>query len=319
MKTSRPFIIFYLLVGYIFIQFSWWGYHLIDLNKEIYELKIALATELGEESTVAEFTAKLEGRKAMVIGEGAVFLILLIIGAFTTRRAFMKEVELSNQQKNFLMSVSHELKSPLATIKLNMQTLLKHDLSPAKSAELLTVAIKDTDRLVGLVDNIMLATDIESGDFPLKKDRLNFSNLISENILSMNARNVRQVEMKIEPEIYVHGDEQAMISISSNLIENALKYSDKDASISVSLQRQDGDICLAVADTGLGIAAGDEQRIFEKFFRAGNESTRNTKGTGLGLFIAQHLTEKQNGAISVRRNEPKGSIFEVRFKEALAQ
>ena len=318
MKTSRPFIILYLLVGYIFIQFSWWGYHLIDLNKEIYELKIAWATEMGEESAVSELTAKLEWRKSMVIGEGAVFLILLIIGAFTTRRAFMKEVELSNQQKNFLMSVSHELKSPLAAIKLNMQTLLKHDLDATRSEALLTAAIKDTDRLVGLVDNIMIATELESGDFPLKRDRLNFSNLISENILSLNYRNTRNIKMKIDPDLYVLGDEQAMISIWSNLVENAFKYSDENASVIVSLERQEGNVCLSVADTGLGIAHGDEQRIFEKFFRVGNESTRNTKGTGLGLFIAQHLTEKQNGTISVRSNEPKGSIFEVRFIEALA-
>jgi len=315
MKASRPFFIFYLLVGYIFIQFAWWGYHLIELNEEIYELKIALAKANIEESTSQDLADKLSGRKAMVLGEGAVFLILLIIGAYTTRRAFLREVELSNQQKNFLMSVSHELKSPLAAIKLNMQTLLKHDIDRSKSEELLTATSKDTDRLVGLVDNIMVATDIESGDFPLKVEKLNFSKLITESLESMNSRNARQVEIFIEPELYVQGDKDAMVSICSNLVENAFKYSDGDGSVSVSILGEDGFVCLTVTDCGMGIAAKDQQQIFKKFFRAGDEATRNTKGTGLGLFIAQHLTEKQNGTISVRSNVPKGSIFEVRFED----
>lgn len=316
MKTSRPFFIFYILVGYIFIQFAWWGYHLIELNEEIYELRIALAEAQITESSYQDLADKLNGRRAMVFGEGTVFLILLIIGAYITRRSFLKEVELSNQQKNFLMSVSHELKSPLSAIKLNMQTLKKHDLDTAKSEALLSASLKDADRLVGLVDNIMIATDLESGDFPLKKEKLNFSNLVSTSVSHISARNSAKIEMNIEQDLFVDGDEQAMISICSNLVENALKYSETDSSVFVALGKQDGKVCLAVTDQGMGIAADDKQRIFEKFFRGGDEATREAKGTGLGLFIAQHLTEKQNGSISVRSNDPKGSIFEVRFDRA---
>ena len=316
MKSSGPFFIFYLLVGYIFIQFAWWGYYLIDLNEEIYALKISGAELPANESDSGELADKLRGRKTMVIGEGMVFLIFLILGVITTRRAFLREVELSNQQKNFLMSVSHELKSPLAAIKLNLQTLEKHDLDKAKSEGLLSASMKDADRLVGLVDNILIATEIESGDFPLRNDKLNLSGIVSDTVLSINAWSTREVVFSIAPDLFVDGDEQAMISITSNLVENALKYSSDEAPVSVTLAKEGGAVLLSVIDEGLGIATGDEQKIFEKFYRAGDEVTRSAKGTGLGLFITQHLTERQNGTISVSSNDAKGSIFEVRFQAA---
>lgn len=289
---------------------------MIELNEQLYELKIVLAESQGDQLSSLQLADKLSGRKIMVLGEGVVFLILLIIGALTTRKAFLKEVELSNQQKNFLMSVSHELKSPLAAIKLNLQTLLKHDLDEAKAEGLLEASMRDTDRLVGLVDNIMIATDIESGDFPLRKDKLNFSKIITDNISSISAWSTKKIVSSIDPDLFVYGDEQAMISISSNLIENALKYTPEDTPVSVKLKQVEGSICLSVIDQGMGIDPGDKKRIFEKFYRAGDETTRKVKGTGLGLFIAQHLTEKQNGTISLRSNDAKGSIFEVRFQAA---
>lgn len=291
---------------------------MIELNQEIYELKLSLAVEETTESNSQDLAAKLSVRRAMVLGEGAVFLILLIIGAFTTRRAFLKEVELSVQQKNFLMSVSHELKSPLSAIKLNLQTMKKHDLDEARAETLLSASVKDADRLVSLVDNIMLATDIESGDFPLKKEKLNLSELISTCVKHMSVREVPKISMDLEAGIHVAGDEQGMISICSNLFENALKYSDVGSVVSVSLSREDGKVCLAVADQGMGIAVDERNKIFDKFFRGGDEATRKTRGTGLGLFIARHLIIKQNGSISIRSNHPKGSIFEVIFDEYIS-
>lgn len=313
---NKAFLIFYILVVYIFIQFSWWGYHLIELNGEIYHLKLALAEAQDQSMGAHQLSEALEGRKTMVLGEGFVFLLFLLLGALITRKAFLKEVDLSNQQKNFLMSVSHELKSPLASIKLNLQTLQKHDLSEDKSGDLLSASVKDTDRLVALVDNIIIATDIESGDFPLNQDELNFSKIISSTVSRIRLWSKKEIVSEIDPDLYLVGDEQAMISIASNLVENALKYSGDEAPVAVFLKLEGEHICLSVVDQGMGIAAGDEQKIFDKFYRAGDEVTRNTKGTGLGLFIAHHLTKKQNGVISARRNDTKGSTFEVRFRVA---
>lgn len=316
MKVNKAFFVFYVLVAYIFIQFSWWGYHLIELNEQIYQLRSALAETQDQPEGVMALAEALQGRKTMVLGEGFVFLLLLIIGAFITRRAFHREVDLSNQQKNFLMSVSHELKSPLASIKLNLQTIQKHDLSESKSKDLLDASVKDTDRLVAMVDNIIIATDIESGDYPLNRQNLNLSEIISGVVVSIQSWSTKEILADIGADLRVFGDEQAMISIASNLIENALKYSGESDSVSVLLKRDGEFVCLSVVDQGEGIALEDEQKIFEKFYRAGNEKTRNTKGTGLGLFIVHHLTTKQDGTITARKNDSKGSIFEVRFRAA---
>jgi len=122
-KTSRTLLIFYSLVFYILLQFSWWSYLLINLNKEIYQQRIEFAKSTINDTALlekrqTEFNALLKKRWAMVAGEGAVFLSLLIFGIYRTKRAFNQEFELAQQQKNFLLSITHEFKSPLAAIKL---------------------------------------------------------------------------------------------------------------------------------------------------------------------------------------------------------
>src|SRR5687768_8527326 len=126
----RPLVLFYLLVFYVLLQFSWWAYLLIQLNQEVYLHKTELI-ELKEPVALAresvELSKGLRNRGIMVAGEGFVFLTILVIGIFKTRQAFYKEFSLARQQKNFLLSITHEFKSPLAAIKLNLQTLQKRE------------------------------------------------------------------------------------------------------------------------------------------------------------------------------------------------
>jgi two-component system phosphate regulon sensor histidine kinase PhoR len=142
----KPLTLFYILVVYIFMQFCWWAYLLADLNKEVYTHKIVYSIQNQQPGREAVMLKKLHHRWFMIAGEGAVFLSLLILGAVKTHRAFKKEVALANSQKNFLLSVTHELKSPLASIKLYLQTLQKHDLEKNKQQAFLENAIKDTER-----------------------------------------------------------------------------------------------------------------------------------------------------------------------------
>ena len=289
MKLSKPFIIFYIFVVYIFIQFGWWAYL-------IYE--------------------NLENKVWMVIGEGSVFLILLILGVYITHRAFKKEVALSHQQKNFLMAVTHELKSPLASIKLHLQTLLKRNLDKNKNEYIISTAINDTDRLTILVDNILLSTYIDNSTYPVEKQRVNLSAFISDfvNKKTNDADISHKLSLSIEPEIYFNAQEMSLVSILQNLLENAFKYSPENSTITIALKKINNTIILSIGDEGDGIADEEKQNIFKKFYRMGNEITRKSKGTGLGLYIVKYLVEKHNGYISVKDNSPKGSIFEVAFK-----
>ena len=293
----KPLTLFYILVFYIFIQFCWWAYLLVDLNQAVYAHKISA----------------MHHRWFMIAGEGAVFLCLLTLGAIKTHKAFTKEVALSNRQKNFLLSVTHELKSPLAAIKLYLQTLQKHDLEKSRQQTFIENALKDTDRLNALVENVLTATKIESHSQLFYKENLNFSDEIKGliNQYLMSSKHEHRFEMEIKPDIYLAFDKQALSSILMNLLENAQKYAPINSLIKVRLDTGPGKVLLQVSDEGTGIAENEKLSIFEKFYRVGNEETRKSKGTGLGLFIVKYIVENHQGKIVVKNNNPKGSIFEI--------
>ena len=151
-KKSNPLLIFYILTIYIVLQFAWWTYMLSNLNDEVYAKKTELVfssqkTILEKNDLIDELEKKLTKKKLMIIGEGSVFILLLLAGIYKTRKSFFKELKLAEQQKNFLLSITHELKSPVASVKLYLQTLLKRDLEKQKIEQILINSIKETERL----------------------------------------------------------------------------------------------------------------------------------------------------------------------------
>jgi len=319
-KKSRPLFWFYILVGYVILQFVWWSYLMVDHNNEIYYLKTELNLLKGEtlDEVVLkgnELNEKLHKRWIMISGEGIVFIGVLLLGIFQIRKTFKREAELSQQQQNFLLSVTHELKSPIASTKLQLQTLQKHELNREKQKEILANAINDTDRLNNLVENMLLAAKIENSVYLLHKEKYNLSEYITEgmNQTIQSFQYKQKVELNIEPNIYMDIDRTNFPSIILNLFENAVKYSPEDSTIVVSLKKQNQKIILSVADQGIGISDKEKETIFQRFYRSGSEETRKTKGTGLGLYIVDYLVKQHNGTITVKNNTPKGSIFEVVF------
>ena len=326
MKKLRPFLLFYLLSGYVFFQFIWWAYHIADLNTEIYQLKVTIE-ELSTDDMVQQtlnlsaLKNKLENRRFMVIGEGAVFFVLLSLGLYFTQRTFKKEVRLSNQQKNFLLSITHELKSPLASVKLYLQTLQKRTLDQSRKEAVLKKSIAETERLEKLVDNILIAAKIESGSFPFLKEDFDLSELVEEvlntlgqyyNAISKSGNSVRLFP-QVESGINMYGDKDSISSVLINLIENAIKYSGGEGAVVVKLVKSNKGITLSVEDQGSGLSRDERYRIFDKFYRVEKEDTRQTKGTGLGLFIVKYIVENHKGQILVKDNKSKGCIFEVNF------
>ncbi len=319
-KKKRPLLLFYLLVVYVLIQFGWWSYLLIEQNNEIYTLKSGINLLHYEDPQMIiekgnELEKKLYSRRIMIVGEGIVFILLLTIAFLRVRNTFKKEARLAEQQNNFLLSVTHELKSPIASTKLQLETLLRHDLEKQKQKELLSNAISDTERLNQLVENILLASKIENSVFELHKENINLSSYLEDNMKqTLQAfRPKQKVMLDIQPDVFFSIDKTSFPSIILNLFENAVKYSSDNSLIKIILKEQGNGVVLSITDEGAGIPEEERQNIFKKFYRVGNEEIRKTKGTGLGLYIVKYLTEKHGGNIFVKNNSPRGTVFEICF------
>lgn len=320
MQNNRPLIFFYVLVVYVLLQFVWWAYMLFNLNNEIHLLKLELIAnsfssieQIAEQQ--AELDSKLYARWVMIIGEGAVFLSLLAFGIYRVRKTFRQEIALSRQQQNFLLSVTHELKTPLASNKLFLQTLEKHQLSKEKQSEIIKKALSDIDRLNSLIDDILLSAKIENSQIPLQKEKISLSEitkLVIENSGQLSLyKTIINVQTINDAEILI--DKNAFSSILLNLIENAIKYSSSESKVHIEIDNYDNKAILRVKDQGVGMSEFDKKHAFDKFYRSGNEETRQTKGTGLGLYIVKNLVQWHKGSIRIFNNQPKGTIFEIQF------
>ncbi|MFN0276914.1 MAG: sensor histidine kinase [Chitinophagales bacterium] len=323
-SKSGYWIFFQIIFVYILFSFCWWWYLLQKNNKENYEELVQrerlLYTYNGgsekqfyEDSIYKNIRSNYRKKNLMLLAEGLVFISLLSLGFWRIRNTFREEIALTKQQNNFLLSITHELKSPLASLKLSMQTLQKRNLDNGQVLRLAHMSMDDIDRLENLVENILLASKIESANFQLNKDFINLSE-ITETIfdrITEKFKGQRRFEKEICPEVYVHADRLSITSVIYNLIENAIKYSKQDSLIKVIVSGDDKQAQLSVADTGIGIPENEKAKIFDRFYRIGSEDTRTTKGTGLGLFIVKQILQYHNGDIVIQNNNPKGSIFRI--------
>lgn len=284
----KPVTIFYILLIYALAELFWWGYLLVSTEPN---------------------------RMKMIVGEGLIFVMILVSGAVYFHSLLRKENAMHKQQRNFLLSVTHELKSPLASIKLYLQTILKRDLDKEKRDQFIRSSIDDIGRLDDLVENMLLASKIENRSYTFPKEQFDFSDLVHSLLerLEINVQGKRTLVEDIEDGLEIVGDRFSLGSMINNLLENAVKYSDDHTSIFVQLKSDNGKIKLRICDEGCGIPDNEHQKIFTKFYRAGNEMTRKTKGTGLGLFIVDQVVNNHNASIFITNNLPKGTCFDIIF------
>jgi K+-sensing histidine kinase KdpD len=274
----------------------WWGYHLIELTKEVDAQK--------------ELVSK---RVFMILSEGSVFFLILILGLWKIRSSIKKELKFSERQNNFLLSVTHELKTPLAANKLYLQTIVKRDLDATKRTELIEKAIAENQRLEVMIDNILNATRLDNQVVQLHKEHLNLSDLFQQIADRFNkSLQVDLIQLEIETDVFIDADSFMIETVINNLIENALKYAGHQKTIILYLkQNENKRVIFGVKDEGPGVTLDSQIEIFEKFMRSGNEETRSQKGTGLGLFIAAEFIKIHGGRIVYKNNKPIGANFEI--------
>lgn len=322
-RLIKATVVFWLLLLYIVAALIWWYISLEAQNKQIYNIRLSQAAlEYKLSKNTAAFETErhqatdsyLRGR-VKYTGEGAVFLGLILIGAFFVYRSIRKQIRMQLQQQNFMMAVTHELKTPIAVAKLNLETLLKYELEAEKQHKLMNTTLDETKRLDFLTNNILVSSQLENEKKRLNREELDFSSLVQDRVSAFRSRySARIFEEVIDPDADISGDPLLLQLLINNLLENAVKYSDKENPISITLAKKHGAVIMKVADQGIGIPENEKKMIFKKFYRIGNEPTRKKQGTGLGLYICALIAAEHRANIIVKANKPKGSIFEVNFK-----
>ncbi|WP_297700315.1 HAMP domain-containing sensor histidine kinase [uncultured Fibrobacter sp.] len=247
-------------------------------------------------------------------------LITVIFGSFFMFRFITQERKLLSMKTNFLSSVSHELKTPLTSIKMFAEMMARGRMQRAeKVQEYSTLIGKEASRLENLIGAILNYTRMEHGTGAFKWEKLDFSicaKKVFDAVEDIGVEKGLTFYTHFEPNVFVMGDYTALYSLVQNLIDNAIKYTEAPGDITVNVKSEDDWIVFSVADTGIGIPSSEQKNIFNDFYRVGDEMTRSTKGSGLGLATVKRVAETHKATISLNSKPGKGSTFTVKFKKA---
>jgi two-component system, OmpR family, phosphate regulon sensor histidine kinase PhoR len=309
---------------YMLMALIWWTILLTKNNRILQDKSIALATneilksssdldqDLSTHPAIIQIQKEHQKKKNMILGEGMVFGISLIIGMWFIQRAYNKGIDNTNKQKNFLLSVTHELKSPIAAINLITQTLLKRSLPKEKVDDLHASILSESTRLEKLIGNLLLASKINNA-YPYNFESIDMVQII-ENIIKTTKLQYPDVIIHFkstDEHMYLNADKEALVSVVTNLLENSIKYSPTPAYLEINVKYQTKSILLEVADQGFGIPDTEKLKVIEQFYRTGNEETRQTKGTGLGLYIVDKIVDAHKGNLKIYNNYPQGTKIAI--------
>jgi signal transduction histidine kinase len=316
----------YGVIAYMLLAFTWWSVLLFTKNRDAFAAKreylhlimAAQDQELTDEIFYAspQYKSLEKGYRRqewMILGEALVFVVSLVIGVWLINRGYNKEMLAAQQRRNFLLSITHELKSPIASIRLVLETFRKRKLTEPQVEKLSNNGLKEAERLNTLVTDLLLSAKLEAAYSPYMEP-LNLAILLEEMVHKVQEKSPKaEIHFHQDGHIpNINGDKPGLTSVFINLLENAVKYSSGHAILHTTISSQQDDlIVIEIADNGIGIPDREKKLIFEKFYRVGSEDTRTTKGTGLGLYIVNEIIRTHEGYIQVLDNEPKGTIFKI--------
>ena len=285
------------VIGYMILGITWWGMLLYEKNNALYNQKLNLATPT--EALQIKMERKRQNR--MIMGEGIVLGLSLLAGIFIINRSANREIKSARQQSNFLLSVSHELKSPIAAIKLALETLTQHKLPTATSTKITSSAVQDVNRLEKLVQNILLSASLEESKLELYKEEIDISQLIISIAKRYNNSNnqVSIVSQGTNTRVTANIDRYNMQQAITNILDNAIKYGLKDMPINIQLSQTEKAIYISISNTGSSIKEDEKKLIFKKFYRGQDQEIRRQEGTGIGLYISNQIVMAHGGKIEI--------------------
>jgi signal transduction histidine kinase len=250
---------------------------------------------------------------------GILFFALLITGLVLNTAFLVREIRKSEQQDAFLNAMTHELKTPIASIRLYLETLQKRELSKEKREAFYEIMLADSDRLLGTIEQVLAASKARERSRKPKVANVDLRALVEDCVSQISNRyklpaDTIRVTGASEP-LLVEADRSELETVFLNLLDNAVKYSGKTVEIAVKLRRrQTGVVEVHVKDKGIGIPANEVKSIFKRFYRVASGTPATPKGTGLGLYIVRSIVESHGGRIFVKsKGEGLGSTFIVRL------
>jgi K+-sensing histidine kinase KdpD len=317
-RIKLIFAIYWFFLAYILAALIWWFIALTQQNDQMTSFKI---DRLQKDRTDFEMQynnvlIEKDRKSKQYIGEGAIFLLLIVAGAIFLYRAVNKQLKISKQQQHFMMAVTHELKTPIAVTKLNLETLQKRKLDEEQQMRLINNTVHETNRMNALCNNLLLSSQFDAGGYKITKETILLSELVDTSVSDFIKRYPNRIFVnEIADDVYVHADTMLLEIVMNNLLDNAIKYSPKEGKIFTSLHSHNNTAIIRVADEGSGINADEKNKVFEKFYRSGSETNIKAKGTGLGLYLTERIIKAHEGKICIKDNQPKGSIFVIEIKQ----
>ena len=259
-------------------------------------------------------------RNLVTLVLGVIFFLLIIAGLVIYTILLVREIRRNEQQDNFLNAVTHELKTPITSLRLYLQTLQRRPLDENQRRDFYRLMLDDTDRLQGMVEQVLRAGEIRQRSSRRNWQDLDFLAIIQESLDLARLRHGLSpdaLRFGTEPNgpITLLGNPEELRTAVANLIENAVKYSGKQPSIIVDVLSPDIDtVELRIRDNGVGIPRDELKRIFKRFYRVHSQATGQVKGTGLGLFIVRSIIRRHGGeAFAESEGEGRGSTFTIRL------
>lgn len=262
-----------------------------------------------------------------LLSVGSTLLVVLIVGTAFYLTISVKAINLNRRQSNFIDSVTHELKSPIASLKLYLQTLSRHPVPPSEQEEFYKTMLDDVERLDQLTTHILDAARLERGEIEIERDEVELPKVLRECVESVRGRfRIPQDAISLEAEpCSTVGQRTDIMMVFRNLIDNAVKYAGTPPKVAVTCRFQPdlrqrpepvrkGKVFVQIIDNGKGIPAAFRNKVWGRFVRLGSELEREKPGTGLGLYIVRTLVYRLRGRVRIRDTEQgTGTVFEVQL------
>ena len=249
--------------------------------------------------------------------EGGFLALVVLYGFGLIYRKLAEEMDLKQRQHNFIAAVTHELKTPISALRVWTETLFSRPLSDEQRVRIHTLMDRDLERLTELVGNLLDVARAEAGSLDLRLEPLNLGPWIRTVCESMDQRlgaGALGLKLELAPDVWAQADAKALGTVVENLLSNAYKYAAEPRQTTITLDGDGEEAVLVVSDRGHGISAKELPRLFQRFYRVGDEMTRRVPGTGLGLFLTKEIVVRHGGTIQASsRGHGLGSAFTLRI------